>query len=171
MNPQTTKEHQPVSSELDAVVDVLRSRPRFLVVTHESPDGDALGSMLAATLALRRLGKEALMYLAGELALPAEYAFLPLRELLRQPPADLGERVLLALDCANARRLGRDDALLAQASLVVNVDHHHDNSRFGAVNLVDAAASSTAEIVGDLIAALGLPLDPAIAQALYVGLV
>ena len=98
------------------------------------------------------------MYLAGEPPLPAEYGFMPLGEVLREPPADVGERVLLALDCANERRLGPDPAVLEQAALVVDVDHHHDNSRFGAVNLVVADASSTAEIVRDLLVGARCPL-------------
>src|SRR5579871_5356059 len=142
----TTKKLAP--TDLDAVVEALRRHDRFLVATHEQPDGDALGSMLAATLALRALGKDAIMHLAGSSGFPAEYRFLPLAEVLREPPADTEARVLLALDCANERRLAR-------AALVVDVDHHHDNSRFGALNLVVADASSTAEVVADLLAALG----------------
>ncbi len=158
-------------TDFDLVVDALRSHSRFVVATHENPDGDALGSMLGVTLGLRALGKEATMHLAGQAPLPAEYGFLPLGDLLRDPPADIGERVLVAVDCANERRLGPDPALLGSAALVVDVDHHHDNSRFGAVNLVVADASSTAEIVRDLLAALEVPLTPVLAEALYVGLV
>ncbi len=164
-------EQTATPTDFDAVVTALRAYDRYLVVSHESPDGDALGSMLGVALGLRALGKDVLMQLSGDLAFPAEYAFLPLAQVLRLPPADLDTRVLLAVDCANARRLGPDPALLAQAARVINVDHHHDNSRFGSVNLVVADASSTAEIIGDLLCALEVPLDPAIAQALYVGLV
>jgi bifunctional oligoribonuclease and PAP phosphatase NrnA len=159
------------TTDFEAVVDALREAERFLVVTHENPDGDALGSMLGAALGLRALGKDVLTYLGGATPLPAEYGFMPLGEVLREPPDDLGERVLLALDCANERRLGPDPMVIDQAALVVDVDHHHDNSRFGAVNLVVADASSTAEIVRDLLQALGVPLTPAIAEALYIGLV
>jgi len=166
-----TQEQQAPLSDFDAVVEALRSGERFLVVTHENPDGDALGSMLAATLGLRALGKDVVMQLPGEGPIPSEYRFLPLEEVVRSSPPDAGERVLLALDCANERRLGRDEALLARAKLAVNVDHHHDNSRFGAANLVVADASSTAEIVSDLLAALGVGLSAVTAQALYVGLV
>src|SRR5579875_2513904 len=65
------------TTDLQAIADALRRHDRFLVVTHENPDGDALGSLLAATLALRRLGKDAVMYLAGTTPLPREYAFMP----------------------------------------------------------------------------------------------
>jgi phosphoesterase RecJ-like protein len=111
------------------------------------------------------------MYLAGATPLPAELDFMPFRELVREPPDDTGERVLLAVDCANERRLGPDPELLDRVVLTVDVDHHHDNTRFGAVNLVVADASSTAEIVRDLLGELGVGLTPEMAEALYVGLV
>jgi phosphoesterase RecJ-like protein len=166
-----TDRETTTTSDFDAVVDALVRHDRFVVATHESPDGDAFGSMVAATLGLRSLGKDVRMHLAGELPFPDEYGFLPLEEIDRDVPDDVETRVLLALDCANERRLGPDRSLLERAESVVDVDHHHDNTRFGSINLVVADASSTAEIVGDLLAALGVPLDAAIAQALYVGLV
>src|SRR5947199_7161876 len=95
----------PETNDLAAVVEALRSHDRFLVTTHENPDGDALGSLLAATLALQQLGKDAYMYLAGHAPLPGEYAFMPLAELHRTLPAEAGERVLLAVDCANESRI------------------------------------------------------------------
>jgi phosphoesterase RecJ-like protein len=164
-SPQTT------TAELEAVADAIRSHDRFLVTTHENPDGDALGSLLAAKLALDALGKDVVMYLAGETPLPREYAWMPFEELRRTVPDDAAERVLLALDCANESRLGPDPEVLASAPLVVNVDHHHDNTRFGAVNLVVADASSTGEIVRDLLDALGVELTPEIAEAIYIALV
>ena len=159
------------TSELAAVADALRDHDRFLLITHENPDGDALGSILAAKLVLDALGKDSTMYLSGLAPLPAEYKFMPLADLRRELPDDVGERVLFALDCANESRLGDGQAALETAPLVVNVDHHHDNSRFGNVNLVVADASSTGEIVRDLMRELGLELTPEIAEALYVALV
>src|ERR671929_1173244 len=125
-----------VTSEPAAVADALRSHDRFLLVTHENPDGDALGSILAMKLALDALGKDSEMYLYGDAPLPREYGFMPLDTLLREPPPDAGERVLVALDCANESRIGPDPELLAAAPLRIDIDHHHDNSRFGDVNLV-----------------------------------
>jgi phosphoesterase RecJ-like protein len=160
-----------MSADHDAVVAALRGHERFVVVTHENPDGDALGSMLATTLGLGALGKEASMYLTGTAPLPAEYAFLELDGLSRTLPDDLGERVLVAVDCANERRIGEAETGVEGAELVVNIDHHHDNDRFGDVVLIDDRASSTAEIVRDILRQLDIALTPEIAQALYVGLV
>ncbi|HEY3550458.1 MAG TPA: bifunctional oligoribonuclease/PAP phosphatase NrnA [Gaiellaceae bacterium] len=158
------------TTELKAIADALRQHDRFLVVTHENPDGDALGSLLAATLALRQLGKDAVMYLAGQTPLPREYAFMPLEGLLRESPADAAQRVLLAVDCAKEDRIG-DEAARSRAPLVLNVDHHHDNTRFGDLNLIVADASSTGEVLRDVFAELGLELTPELAEPLYIALV
>ncbi|HEU5214193.1 MAG TPA: bifunctional oligoribonuclease/PAP phosphatase NrnA [Gaiellaceae bacterium] len=158
------------TTDLKAIADALRRHDRFLVVTHENPDGDALGSLLAATLALRQLGKDAVMYLPGETPLPREYAFMLLDELVRRPPPDAAERVLLAVDCAKEDRIG-DEAALARAPLVLDIDHHHDNTRFGDVNLIVADASSTGEVLRDVFAELGVELTPELAEPLYIALV
>ena len=79
--------------------------------------------------------------------------------------------MLLAVDCANERRIAEDRTVVEGAARVVDIDHHHDNSRFGDVNLIVDDASSTAEIVRDLLRALDVELTPQIALALYVGLV
>ena len=164
-SPQTTK------AELDGVAGAIRSNDRFLVTTHENPDGDALGSLLAAKLGLEQLGKDVVMYLAGETPLPREYSWMPFGNLRRTLPEDAADRILLALDCANESRLGPDPEVLASAPLVVNVDHHHDNTRFGGLNMVVAEASSTGEIVRDLFSELGVEVTPEIAEALYIALV
>jgi bifunctional oligoribonuclease and PAP phosphatase NrnA len=165
--PQTETQ----TADLEAVVDAIRSNDWFLVTTHENPDGDALGSILAMKLGLEQLGKDAVLYLSGVIPLPHEYAFMSLDGLRRTPPGDAAERVVLALDCANDRRLGPDSGLLERAPLVVDIDHHHDNSRFGKVNLIVADASSTGEILYDLFRELGVRITPEIAEALYIALV
>src|SRR5581483_6797965 len=159
------------TTDLQAVVNALRGNDRFTVVTHENPDGDALGSLLATALSLGALGKDAVMFLAGNAPLAAEYRFLDLDGLRRELPVDAEERVLVAVDCANERRIGADPAPVERAKLVVNIDHHHDNSRFGDAVLVVDDASSTAEIVRDVMRELDVALTPRIAEALYVALV
>jgi phosphoesterase RecJ-like protein len=165
---QTTTKQK---ADLEAVVEALRSHDSFLVTTHENPDGDALGSLLAATLALRQLGKDVYMYLAGHAPLPGEYAFMPLDELKRTVPDETDERVLLAVDCANESRLGPDPEILHQSRFTIDIDHHHDNTRFGDVNLIVPDASSTAEVLRDVFAELDVRLTPEIAEALYIAVV
>jgi phosphoesterase RecJ-like protein len=153
-----------------SVVDAIRGHDRFVVTTHENPDGDALGSLLAAQLGLEQLGKDVVMVLHGDAPLPVEYAFMSLDRLRRRWPEDVSERVLIALDCANESRIA-DPEVLGRVPLSIDVDHHHDNTRFGRINLVVAEASSTGEVVRDLFRELGVELTPDIAEALYIALV
>jgi phosphoesterase RecJ-like protein len=158
--------------ELRAVAEAVRSHDRFLVTTHENPDGDALGSLLATAAALRQLGKDAVTYLAGDTPFPREYAFMDLEQVRRTLPEDAHERVLVAVDCAKGDRLGPAyGELLEQAALVVDIDHHHDNTRFGQVNLIVADASSTGEVLRDVFRELGVQITPEIAESLYIALV
>jgi phosphoesterase RecJ-like protein len=160
-----------VATELEQVSERIRSGHRFLLTTHEGPDGDALGSLLAMHQMLGALGKDSVMFLAAkEFPLPVEYRFLPLEEVFHEPPADLADRTVIFLDCGNIDRMPVD-FLTEGDPLILNIDHHHDNTRFGTVNLVDVEASCTAEILYELLGLLGVDLTPEIASALYVGLV
>lgn len=162
---------QRSEATLADVAQELRAGDRFLLTTHEGPDGDALGSLLATHKLLQQLGKDSVMFLAAkEFPLPVEYRFLPLEEVFHEAPADVVDRVLIFLDCGNIDRmpvdfLRRDDAK------ILNLDHHHDNTLFGTLNLVDTQASCTAEIVFRLADLLGAEITPEIATALYVALV
>ena len=167
----SSRQTKTTETDLRTIAEAIRAHDRFLVTTHENPDGDALGSLLASKLMLEQLGKDVVIYLAGESKLPREYQFMDLGDLQRQVPADATERVLLAVDCANERRLGPDPSLVERAPVVIDIDHHHDNSRFGQFNHIDASASSTGEILSDLIHELGTELTPEIAEALYIAIV
>jgi phosphoesterase RecJ-like protein len=158
---------------MEAVVAALRDNERFVVTSHEAPDGDALGSLLGMGLILQELGKDVVMFLGGPAPLPGEYRFLDLesRGLCRTMPDDHAERVLVAVDCASASRVGAEPGVVDTAPFTVNIDHHHDNPRFGDVNLIVADASSTGEILADLAGELGVSVTPEIAEALYVALV
>ncbi|MEY2516658.1 MAG: bifunctional oligoribonuclease and phosphatase NrnA [bacterium] len=152
----------------DEVLAVLRDGDRFALVTHQSPDGDALGSLVAMQGVLRALGKDTLMFIrADEFPLPYEYAFFQFDGLISDIPEDVGTRTIVFLDCGNFDR----NAVEIGDAPIVNIDHHHDNTRFGMINHVVPEASSTAEIVWDLMQGLDVDLTLPIAEALYVGLV
>ncbi len=159
------------AADLTAVAEAIRGHDRFIVTTHENPDGDALGSLVAMTLALRELGKDAVMYLFGEVPIPKEYEFMRFEGLVRGPNPDPSERVVLALDAANERRLGPETALLEKAPFIIDIDHHHDNTRYGTVNLIVGDASSTGEILADVFREVPVELTPEIAEALYIAVV
>jgi phosphoesterase RecJ-like protein len=165
-----------VSTEVTAagtreqVLDAVRTNERFLLVTHENPDGDALGSLVAMHGVLRLLGKDALMFInADEFPLPYEYRFFDLDGAVTAVPDDLAVRVVVFLDCGNIDRAPEE--LRDPHLRILNVDHHHDNTRFGTLDHVVPEASCTAEIVWDLMRSLGVGASLEIAEALYVGLV
>jgi bifunctional oligoribonuclease and PAP phosphatase NrnA len=166
----------------------LREDERFLLATHENVDGDAIGSLVAMQGLLTALGKDALSYLApGDLPLPDEYRFFAveggaanspadelapsflMQHLIEAPPADIAQRTVVLLDCGN---IDRNSAQMLRAGAhLLNIDHHHDNTRFGTLAHVVPEACSTAEIIWDLMHGLDVSPTPAIAQALYVGLI
>jgi phosphoesterase RecJ-like protein len=160
-----------VATEQDQVVNELRAAEKLLLTTHENPDGDALGSLLAMDKILKQLGKDTLMYMSpDEFPLPWEYRGLEFEGLVGEPPVDVADRTIVFLDCGNIDRMPVD--FLQTGGLhILNIDHHHDNTRFGTVNLVCSIASSTAEMVWRLAKELEVEITPEIAEALYVGLV
>src|SRR3954467_5782420 len=136
-----TEPTELLTTDIDRVADAIRTGDRFLLTTHENPDGDALGSLLATHRILEALGKDTVMFLAAkEFPLPVEYRFLPLEEVFHEPPADIADRVVIFLGWGNIDRMPADFLQNGQ-NKVINVDHHHDNTRFGAINLVDVDAS------------------------------
>ena len=159
------------ATAIERVAGEIRSRERFILTAHEGPDGDALGSLLGMHHLLKQLGKDSVMFLASkEFPLPIEYRFLPLEEVFHEAPADMADRAAVFLDCGNIDRMPVD-FLAADGVFTINIDHHHDNTLFGDVNLVEVDASSTAEIVYELSVLLGARITPEMASALYVGLV
>ena len=159
-----------LASRAELLGEIERSQ-RFLLATHENPDGDALGSLAGMQLVLTALGKDSVAYMAAdEFPLPYEYAFLQVENLVTEPPADLDQRTIVFLDCGNIDR-NPADLLKRDGAHILNVDHHHDNTHFGTVNHVVPEASCTAEVIWDLMESLGVRATHAIAEALYVGLV
>jgi phosphoesterase RecJ-like protein len=158
----------PTAGTRAEVAGAIRDGERFVLVTHENPDGDALGSLVAMQAVMRALGKDSVMFIGrGEFPLPYEYAFFEFDGLVSDVPDDVAQRTIVFLDCGNFDR----NAIEVRDATILNVDHHHDNTHFGTVNHVVPEASCTAEIVWDLMHALDVPLTEQIAEALYVGLV
>ncbi|MCZ7661902.1 MAG: bifunctional oligoribonuclease/PAP phosphatase NrnA [Thermoleophilia bacterium] len=148
----------------------LRSERQMVIMAHENPDGDALGCVVALALMAQNLGIPHCIYLPGRAPLPAEYTFLPgLDRALRGPmPKMEATTTAYVLDCATANRL--DVEGLRCAGACINIDHHHDNTRFGTLNLLDFEAASATQILFDIFMSGNLPIDARIATALYVGL-
>nr|WP_116076407.1 bifunctional oligoribonuclease/PAP phosphatase NrnA [Asanoa ferruginea] len=155
-----------------AAVRGLRPTDKVLLICHVNPDGDALGSMLAFGLGLRRLGVTNLQAtFPGPPNVPEPFQALPGLDLLvpeaaAEPEPDL----VLCFDAASSSRLGGLVDRLAKASTSVVLDHHASNPGFGSVNIVDPDAAATAVVADELLRRLDVPLDAEIAECLYVAL-
>jgi phosphoesterase RecJ-like protein len=154
----------------ERVLERIREDSRFVLAAHERPDGDALGSLVGMQGLLSALGKDSVMFVApDDLPLPLEYRFFSLDGLIQAPPVDVAERTVVFLDCGNIDR--NSASVLHDGKHLLNIDHHHDNTRFGTLDHVVPGASCTAEIVWDLMHGLGVRPTPAVAEALYIGLI
>jgi bifunctional oligoribonuclease and PAP phosphatase NrnA len=163
-------ENSSQASTRELVLARLRGDQRFVLASHENPDGDALGSLVAMQGLLSALGKDTFMFISPhDLPLPREYSLFSLDGLIQEPPADIAERTVVFLDCGNIDR--NSASVLRDGPHLLNIDHHHDNTLFGTLNHVVPDASCTAEIVWDLMHGLELQPTPAVAEALYVGLI
>jgi phosphoesterase RecJ-like protein len=157
-------------NQLNEAVAQIHAAQRPLLVTHVDPDGDAIGSLLGLGWALRRLGKTPVLCASD--GVPPRYAFLPgADEVVTKP--DMAADLIISLDCADMGRLGLtiDDLAVFANKPSLNLDHHVTNTAFAHVNLIDPSAASTAEVVLEVVDALGVPLDPQIATCLLCGVV
>jgi len=149
----------------------LQRASSVVVCAHVRPDGDAMGSVLALTLALRENGIPAVPTLAHGSHTPSTYSFLPGFNLF-VPVHDLeAPQVFVALDSPNLDRIGDAAKLAKAAETVIVIDHHPDTLAFGNVLLHNSAAAATGEIVWDLVKQLAEPPSADVAQCCYVGLV
>ncbi|MFN2593741.1 MAG: bifunctional oligoribonuclease/PAP phosphatase NrnA [Actinomycetota bacterium] len=156
----------------DEAVAALQKAEEVAIACHVNPDGDALGSLLAAHLGLRQLNKKTYpTWSTASVALPDSYDFLPGADALVQMPDVPASDVFLALDCGAGDRLGDLERVAGGATTLINIDHHPGNTEFGSINIVDPGASSTAELVAVLLSRLEVKLDSDIATCLYVGVV
>ncbi|HEV8393971.1 MAG TPA: bifunctional oligoribonuclease/PAP phosphatase NrnA [Vicinamibacterales bacterium] len=146
------------------VADAIRARRRFVVVSHARPDGDAIGSQVAMTLALRGLGKDVRM-VAHDPAPQQMQDFPAVADIqLVDHLDDLGDAVIF-MECGDARRPG---VAGLDKGFVINIDHHPGNAMYGAMNCIDLTAAACGEMVFDLIAALEVPLSVEMATHVYL---
>jgi phosphoesterase RecJ-like protein len=155
---------KPLAADLDALCRRMRREQRVALAVHEKPDSDALGAAAGMLDLFAQLGVPADLYVSEDELLPLGDVLLPTGRVRRgAPPADAA---LYALDSGNPDRL----ALPRWGDVAVNIDHHHDNPRYGELAFVRGAASSTSELVCDIARALGLHFPPQVAAALYAGI-
>ncbi len=153
----------------EEIVKKIKETNSFALVAHASPDGDAVGSTLAMALSLRSLGKKVTI-LSKEFT-PNYLSYLPLQEEYGTVSSLCEEiQVLICLDCGNKDRLSMEREGFEEI-FKINMDHHVSNENYGDLNYVDSLSASTAEIVFEVITALGVNLDEDMAKCLYTGIV
>jgi phosphoesterase RecJ-like protein len=151
------------------IAEVLRSRQRFVLVSHLRPDGDALGSQLALGLSLRALGKDVTLW--NEDGMLDKLRFLPGSELVSQPPAAAEDfEVLVALDTAVYNRLGTPLKSIGRVDLTINIDHHVSNDSYGDLAHVEPTAPATGQILYELLASQEMPMNRDIAINLFAAI-
>ena len=153
------------------MLSALKNADNFLLCAHINPDGDAVGSMLAAGRLLERLGKT--VTLVCQDPVPEKQRFLAGAEHVLAPEQAKGKRfdAALALDVATEARMGAARELFSAAPLTFQIDHHPDNTRYAQFNQVDGKAAATAELIVALYDELNVPLDAETARQLYCALV
>lgn len=156
-------------SDFDGIVGALKSAPSVAVLAHVRPEGDAIGATLGASHALREAGKITAAYNADPL--PPGLACLPgAADLLREVPIGRRYACYLVLDTSDLARTGGLLDGRPENAVVLNVDHHADNTRFGDVNWVEPGASSAGEMVYRLLTRAGFPIGRAVATNLYAAI-
>ena len=159
-------------NEFESVVSALNDAGSIGITSHVNPDGDSVGSLLGLSMVLSEAGKRVFPCIPEPGKYPPQYDFLPGKELLIDPERlEGGLELFVALDCSNPERLGPLQEKAESAGRMLNIDHHEDNQVYADINLVDALASSTSELVFRIIRAAGWPIGPHVATCLYTGLV
>lgn len=152
------------------VLQTIRRHDSFLVASHIGPDLDAISSSLVMGLLLKAMGKK--VTIINEDAVPERYRFAPRTHMMRQVERIRrkgNHDVLIAVDCGDKKRIGTVNDYW-KGDTIINIDHHVTNTRFGDVNLVISTASSTAEIIYELILKSGVSLTKDMAHLLYLGI-
>jgi len=147
--------------------------PRIALACHLGPDGDALGSLLAMTMALRNAGHQTVASWGSDpFSVPPHYTYLPSLDLL-SPPSSFppAPELMITFDAGSLERLGTLEPNARAAGKLIVIDHHVSNDHFGTINLIDGEAAASAVIVFELLKRMALPIGQAIASCLYTGLV
>lgn len=156
------------NTTFEKIGEIIETNKSFLLISHVNPDGDAIGSILALGHVLESLGKT--VFYRNEDGVPSSLAFLPHAQAVQQPSDEvLDVDVVFALDCATQPRLG--EKVLHQASganIMINMDHHKTNTRYGDFNYIDSSSPATGQIIYNLCKTLGYEITDVARDNIYV---
>ena len=152
------------------IINHLKNSNHIIIASHKNPDGDAIGSLIAMGLALEALNKNITLY--NKSPIPSAYRFLPsVERIVRQIKETNTYDTAIILDCADFQRIGKISSVISKIPVIINIDHHITNNRFGNLNLIDTSACATAEIIYNLLIEMTLPIsNSAIATSIYTGI-
>jgi phosphoesterase RecJ-like protein len=153
---------------MNSIIQQFNNSNKIIVITHTHPDGDAIGSLIAMGMSLEALNKKITLYC--ESLIPAVYRFLPEVHRVVNKIGNLNYDMAVILDCGDLSRVGQTVSYLEQIPVIVNIDHHVTNTRFGHLQLIDTSACATAEIVYRLIKQMGLTFSKSVATSIYTGI-
>ena len=154
---------------MNLVLEHLKKSNKVLLTTHTNPDGDAIGSLIAMGLTLVALNKEISLY--TEEPVPAVYHFISSAHHIVHNIKDVGSYdTAIILDCSSLERIGNACTVVCKIPVLINIDHHISNNRFGSLQLIDIKACAAAEIVYYLVKKLAVPISKSIASAIYTGI-
>jgi len=158
-----------MDSRFDSVIEEIKRGNRFLVISHTSPEGDAVGSSIGLALALREIGKEVTSFL--EDPVPEIFRFLPGADVVTDKlDSSEGYDAVFAVDCGDKERLGKQFNAVDGWKTIVNIDHHRTNEQFGDINVVEPDACAAGEMIFDLLKAASIKMTKGIAENLYVAI-
>ncbi len=156
---------KPYPKIIDRIIEGLKDSQHICVVGHIRPDGDCVGSQLGLTLALRNEGKKACCW--NEDCIPQKYEFLDPDHVIQKPKPGCKFDAVIATDAATFERLGKVGEHIQDRKLLINIDHHQSNSRFGDLNWVSAREPSTGELIFRLLKIAKWPITKTIADCLF----
>jgi len=154
-----------------AVEKVLKQAGSILVTSHQDPDGDSVGSQMALIAYLQKKKKRILAVNQGKMS--NKYRFLDPKGVIREalePLPDFAPEVAFVVECPSLRRIGCVQKLLRPDTVIVNIDHHPKNEKFGQINWLDTKASAVGEMVYEFLAASRFKITPSVAEALYTAI-
>ena len=152
------------------IISHLKNSNNIIIASHINPDGDAIGSLIAMGLALDALNKNITFY--NESPVPSAYRFLPSTErVVRQIKEINIYDTAILLDCADFQRIGKISSVISKIPVIINIDHHITNTKFGNLNLIDTSACATTEIIYNLLIEMAFPItNKEIATSIYTGI-
>lgn len=154
---------------MNQTIRQLKNSNHVFLCSHINPDGDAIASVIAMGLSLASLQKETTLY--NESPIPAVYRFLPsVKRIVRHIDKQAIYDTAIVFDCGDLHRVGKAASFVSRIPVVINIDHHVSNTRFGDFQLIDSSACASVEIIYRLLKEMELPISKDIATLIYTGI-